>query len=289
MTTSDPRTLRVENLVVEYPKDRRSARFRALDGASLDIRPGETVGLVGESGSGKTTLGRAVLGLVRPTSGRILFEGNDITSVNRAYRRKHVNIQAIFQDPYTSLNPVLPIGEILSEPLRVRGHSRRESAKRVRTLLDRVRLPINTMGRLPHEFSGGQRQRIAIARALAMEPDLIVCDEPVSALDLTTQSTVLDLLIELQRDLGVTYLFISHDLSVIRHICHRVSVLFHGRIVEHGDTAMITSTPNHPYTQRLLAASPVADPVRQADRRHAFWQLPAYTREADFAPVAHRA
>jgi len=267
--------LEVDDLGVRFRQSRRKA-FQAVEHVSLTVRPGETVGIVGESGSGKTTVGRAVLGLVAPSSGRILYRGDDITHATRGYRRQHVNIQAIFQDPYGSLNPVIPVGETLAEPLRLRGLDRREALARVQSLIDRVRLPADAVHRLPHEFSGGQRQRIAIARALATEPDLIVCDEPVSALDLSTQATVLDLLIELQRDTGVAYLFVSHDLAVVRHICHRVGVLFRGRIIEQGSAATVTSTPTHPYTQRLLAASPIADPARQAERRELFERLEPY-------------
>jgi peptide/nickel transport system ATP-binding protein len=270
------RVLRVRDLVVEFPgKGLRTRAFRALDGVNLDIRPGETLGLVGESGSGKTTIGRAVLGLVPATAGSVEFEGRDITRFTRKQRvAAGIDIQAVFQDPYTSLNPAMSIGDILAEPLRVRGHDRAEADRRVAALLDRVRLPADAAHRYPREFSGGQRQRVAIARAAALEPRLIVCDEPVSALDASTQAIVLDLFVELQQTLGVAYLFVSHDLSVIRHVSHRVAVLHHGEIVEFGDGDAVTRTPVHPYTRRLLAASPVADPDRQAERRRVFERLP---------------
>lgn len=261
--------LDVDDLEVEYPgKGFRAKPFRALKGVSLDIGPGETVGLVGESGSGKTTLGRAVLGLAPVTGGTIRYRDTDISHLNRRERRDlAAEIQVVFQDPYSSLNPSLTIEQILIEPLTARGVSSAESKKRVGDLLDYVRLPADARGRLPREFSGGQRQRIAIARALALDPQLIVCDEPVSALDLSTQARVLDLFIEIQERTGVAYLFISHDLAVVRHISHRVAVMYRGEIVETGDGDQVTSRPQHPYTQRLFMAAPVPDPDRQETRR----------------------
>jgi ABC-type glutathione transport system ATPase component len=263
------RLLDVENLVVEYPAHGFGKKpFRALSGVSLDIRPGETVGLVGESGSGKTTLGRAVLGLAPVTSGTIRYDGRDIGNLGRKQRRTLASdIQVVFQDPYTSLNPSLTIEQILTEPLTVRDVPRAEASRRVRELLDQVHLPADAGGRLPREFSGGQRQRIAIARALALGPRLIVCDEPVSALDLSTQARVLALFREVQETTGVAYLFISHDLAVVRHLSHRVAVMHGGQIVEAGDGDEITSRPQHPYTQRLLLAAPLPDPARQEQRR----------------------
>ncbi|MGO1848411.1 ATP-binding cassette domain-containing protein [Microbacterium sp.] len=258
--------LEVDGLVVEFPGRRRSERFRALKGVSIDIAPGETVGLVGESGSGKTTLGRAILGLAPVAEGSIEFEGRSLIGLTRKQRRD-IDVQAVFQDPYTSLNPAMTIGDILAEPLTVRGTSDREARVQVHELLDAVGLPVDAAGRRPNEFSGGQRQRIAIARSLALDPKLIVCDEPVSALDLSTQSKVLDLFIDIQRRTGVAYLFISHDLMVVRHISHRIAVMYHGDIVEFGDGEQVTDHPEHPYTQRLLAASPVSDPVEQRKRR----------------------
>jgi peptide/nickel transport system ATP-binding protein len=263
--------LEVTDLVVEYPgKGFRAQPFRALKGVSIDIRPGETVGLVGESGSGKTTLGRAVLGLAPVTRGSIRYDGREIGSLKRRERRSLSDeIQVVFQDPYSSLNPSLTIEGILSEPLTARGVSGKEAKTRVRDLLDRVGLPAGAATRLPREFSGGQRQRIAIARALALNPKLIVCDEPVSALDLSTQARVLDLFIEIQERTGVAYLFISHDLAVVRHISHRVAVMYHGELVETGDGDQVTSHPQHPYTQRLFLAAPVPDPDEQRERRAA--------------------
>lgn len=268
----NPRTLlQVQNLVVEYPgKGFRAAPFQALKGVGVDVGRGETLGLVGESGSGKTTLGRAVLGLAPVTKGRILFEGQEIGRSSRKERRAlSRDIQVVFQDPYTSLNPAMEIGDILAEPLTVQGQRPAAARARVNELLDQVGLPADAIHRLPREFSGGQRQRIAIARALALSPKLIVCDEPVSALDLSTQARVLDLFLQIQQDTGVAYLFISHDLDVVRHISHRVAVMYHGQIVEQGPAEQVTQTPQHPYTRRLLLASPVPDPDRQAARREA--------------------
>jgi len=261
--------LEINNLEVTFKGKGFGAKsFNALKGVSLDIKPGETLGLVGESGSGKTTLGRAVLGLAPVTGGSIQYKGQEISHLSRSERRKlSSEIQVVFQDPYNSLNPSMSIGDILSEPLTVTGISRSDAQLRIAELLDSVGLPRDAAQRLPREFSGGQRQRIAIARALALNPRLIVCDEPVSALDLTTQALVLDLFIEIQERTGVSYLFVSHDLGVVRHISHRVAVLFRGDIVEIGDGDKVTSAPEHPYTQKLLMASPLADPVRQRERR----------------------
>jgi ABC-type glutathione transport system ATPase component len=272
MSTSTQATeplLVIDDLVVEYPaKGFGKKPFRALKGCSLDILPGECVGLVGESGSGKTTLGRAVLGLAPVTEGKVLFKGQDIGHLGRKARRALSDqIAVVFQDPYTSLNPSLTIEQTLAEPLRVKKMSAADANKRIRSLLDQVGLPSNAADRLPREFSGGQRQRIAIARALALSPELIVCDEPVSALDLSTQARVLDLFKEIQEATGVAYLFVSHDLAVVRHLSHRVAVMYHGEIVEYGDGDQVTSDPEHPYTQRLLLAAPVPDPVRQEQRR----------------------
>lgn len=267
--------LSVRGLVTEFPaKKRRQPPFRALHGIDLDVAPGETVGLVGESGSGKTTLGRAVLGLAPVTEGTVTFDGRDITHAGAKERRTiAAELQVVFQDPYTSLNPAMTIEETLSEPLLVQGVSRAEARRRVADLLDRVHLPTDARTRLPREFSGGQRQRVAIARALALEPRLIVCDEPVSALDLSTQARVLDLLMEIRETTGVAYLFISHDLAVVRHISHRVAVMYRGELVETGEAQAVTSAPSHPYTQRLLMASPVPHPGRQRERRAARREL----------------
>ena len=261
--------LRVDNLVVEYAgKGFRARKFRALTDINISIGQGETLGLVGESGSGKTTLGRAVLGLAPVSGGKITFEGQDISHATRKQRRVlSRDMQVVFQDPYTSLNPALEIGDILAEPLGVQGMEPAAAKKRVKELLDQVGLPSDAIHRLPREFSGGQRQRVAIARALALSPKLIVCDEPVSALDLSTQARVLDLFLQIQKDTGVSYLFVSHDLDVVRHISHRVAVMYRGEIVEQGPADVVTRDPEHPYTQRLLLASPVPDPDRQEKRR----------------------
>lgn len=263
--------LDVKNLEVTYrSKGLLKKSFQVLRGVSLDIRPGETVGLVGESGSGKSTLGRAVLGLAPITGGTITYRQEDITQATKQRRRElAAEMQAVFQDPYSSLSPALTIGDTLSEPLRARGIGRKESAQRISELLDVVHLPADALQRYPREFSGGQRQRVAIARALALSPKLIVCDEPVSALDLTTQAKVMELLLDVQKETNVALLFISHDLSVVRVLSHRVAVMYGGQIVETGEAAKVTSTPEHPYTQRLLLAAPVADPKRQAERRQA--------------------
>ncbi|MCU1481796.1 MAG: peptide transporter ATP-binding protein [Subtercola sp.] len=275
--------LDIKDVVVEYPiKGFRKEPFTALKGVSLDIRPGETVGLVGESGSGKTTLGRAVLGLAPVTGGSILYKGKDIAHLSRQARRAlSSEIQVVFQDPYTSLNPSLTIEQILVEPLTVKSMPAKEASKRVLDLLDQVGLPKTAADRLPREFSGGQRQRIAIARALALEPRLIVCDEPVSALDLSTQARVLELFRDIQDRTGVAYLFVSHDLAVVRNLSHRVAVMYHGEIVEWGDGDQVTARPEHPYTQRLFLAAPVPDPVRQEQRRADRERLLSAQREAD--------
>ncbi len=263
--------LDVKNLVVEFGK------LRVLHSVSIDIRPGECVGLVGESGSGKTTLGRSILGIGPVTSGEILFEGRDIARYTPRERRSlGASIQAVFQDPYTSLNPSMTIEDILSEPLVAAGDTSKDDARKlVAGLLDQVALPTDAAKRYPREFSGGQRQRVAIARALALSPKLIVCDEPVSALDLSTQARVLDLFVEIQERTGVAYLFVTHDLSVVRHISHRVAVMRQGKIVEFGACDQVTARPEHDYTRKLLLAAPVADPVRQAARREELKRLKA--------------
>lgn len=261
--------LSIEDLHVAFPgRGFRARPVEVLHGVDLTIGSGETLGVVGESGSGKTTIGRAVLGLVRPTQGRIEFDGKDITHMaGRARRELASQIQVVFQDPYSSLNPSMRVGEILGEPLVASGSSKSDARKRVRTLLDQVGLPADAEYRMPHEFSGGQRQRVAIARALAPSPRLIVCDEPVSALDLTTQANVLELLIEIQQETRVSYLFISHDLAVVRSVSHRVNVIFRGDFVESGPAEIVTRDPENPYTKELLLAAPVADPLLQEARR----------------------
>jgi len=260
--------LRVTDVDVTYKGKGLKKDFKALNGVSLDIRAGECVGLVGESGSGKTTLGRAVLGLAPVTAGSITMEGKEIAHATRSQRRELArDIQVVFQDPYSSLNPSMSIEQILAEPMMVRAWTKNDASIRVRELLDSVGLPSDAADRRPKEFSGGQRQRIAIARALALDPKLIVCDEPVSALDLTTQSRVLDLFLEIQQRTGVAYLFISHDLAVVRHLSHRVAVMYKGEIVEWGDAEQVTSNPQHAYTKRLMMAAPVPNPVEQKVRR----------------------
>ncbi len=259
--------LSLQDVQVSYPtRGFRSPPLTVLDGISLDICEHETVGLVGESGSGKTTLGRALLGLAPVTGGRVLFGGRDISTLSRAERRRSAkDLQVVFQDPYSSLNPAMTIEDILTEPLLAKGEKSGRDV--VRRLLDQVHLPQDAGRRLAREFSGGQRQRIAIARALALNPRLVVCDEPTSALDMSTQARILTLFREIQETTGVAYLFITHDLAVVRAISHRIAVLLQGKIVELGSAAQVTGDPQHPYTQRLLMAAPVADPVAQRERR----------------------
>ncbi|ALJ20073.1 ATP-binding cassette domain-containing protein [Microbacterium sp. No. 7] len=269
MSAQNDDLLVIDDLAVNYRKrGLKREIFQAVRGASLRIGKGETLGLVGESGSGKTTIGRAVLGLAPVSEGRILLEGRDISHLSRRARRGLSNdVQVVFQDPYSSLNPSMTVGDILAEPLSAQGVSRRDARTRIDELLDQVGLPAGALDRLPREFSGGQRQRVAIARALSLSPKLIVCDEPVSALDLTTQARILDLLLSIQNETKVSYLFISHDLDVVRHLSHRVAVIYRGDIVEQGDALQVTDHPQHPYTKKLLFASPLLDPEKQAERR----------------------
>ncbi len=261
--------LAVDDLSVVFRPRHRGAAVRAVDSVSFEVPRHRTVGLVGESGSGKSTIARAILGMEPVTSGSISFEGRDITRPTRRERRSLTeHLQVIFQDPFSSLSPTRTIGDTLVEPLLAhRSATREEAVSRARTLLERVGLAGYALQRYPSEFSGGQRQRIAIARALMLEPKFIACDEPVSALDLSIQAQVLNLLKELQEELGLSYLFIAHNLSVVRYMSFEVLVLYRGQLMERGDASTLYHFPEHPYTRVLLEASPVANPTEQARRR----------------------
>ena len=241
----------------------------AVDDVSFTIGSGETLGLVGESGCGKTTVGRSILRLIEPTAGAIRLDGRDITHLKKVELRPfRKEMQIIFQDPFSSLNPRMRVGHIVAEPLRVHGTGNGKARReRVAQLFDRVGLRAAQMDNYPHQFSGGQRQRIGVARALALSPKLIICDEPVSALDVSIQAQVINLLMDLQRDLGLSYLFISHNLAVVEHIAHRIAVMYLGRIVEYTDKATLFTRPLHPYTEALLAAVPVPDPAIKRVKR----------------------
>lgn len=266
--------LEVNDLEVHFPVkhglfSRVRQHVKAVDGVCLKVEPGETVGLVGESGCGKTTLGRAIIRLLEPTGGRVLFEGTDIATLSGAeLRSRRRDFQMIFQDPYGSLNPRLTVGQIVGEPLDIHGltSSREEKQERIAGLLQDVGLDPMHAQRYPHEFSGGQRQRIGIARALAVKPKLIVCDEPVSALDVSVQAQIINLLQDLQNEHGLAYLFIAHDLAVVEHISRRVVVMYLGRIVEEGESSTLVGAPKHPYTQALISAIPVVDPDSKRQR-----------------------
>jgi oligopeptide/dipeptide ABC transporter ATP-binding protein len=283
--------LNVDQLRVDYPVRNRPP-FRAVDGVSFTIGPRETVGLVGESGSGKTTIANAVLGFAPATAGTITFDGEDLAGASRDRRRRlSASLQVVFQDPYSSLNPARTIGTTLSETLRPHGsQSKSDAAERVAAILERVGLEATAADRYPNQFSGGQRQRIAIARALIAAPRLVICDEPVSSLDLSVQAQVLNLLRGLQQEFGLSYLFISHDLAVVRHVSERVVVLYRGRVMEAGPAAVVYSQPVHPYTRTLLASVPVPNPAQQRARRTARQRtapdLPASVRRdsCQFAP-----
>ena len=272
MTTKGP-VLEVADLVKHFPIrkgvfGRQVGAVRAVDGVSFAVGHGETLGVVGESGCGKSTVGRAVLKLVEPTSGRIVVAGEDVTKLSAARMWAHRRrIQTVFQDPYSSLNPRLSAGAIVGEPLENFGISRgKETEERVAQLFQRVGLRPEAMRKFPHEFSGGQRQRLGIARALSVQPEIIVADEPVSALDVSVQAQVLNLLMDLQEEFGLAYLFVSHDLGVVEHIGHRIAVMYLGKIVELADKETLFKAPQHPYAQALIAAAPVPNPRARREK-----------------------
>ena len=267
--------LEVEKLAVHFVVRRgllmrQVGRVKAVDGVSFSLQKASTLGLVGESGCGKSTTARAILRLVDITSGRVEVDGVDITEIGgRALKKVRRKMQMIFQDPYASLNPRMTVLDIIAEPLltHARVKRRKDAVEQVVALMERVGLQASYLRRYPHEFSGGQRQRVGIARALALGPKLIVADEPVSALDMSIRAQIINLMVELQQQLGIAYLFIAHDLAVVRHICDEVAVMYLGRIVERAPTAALFASPQHPYTEALLSAVPLVDPVRERQRR----------------------
>jgi len=273
--------LKVEGLKVHFPTPRGTVK--AVDGVDLRLRERETLGLVGESGCGKSTAARGITGLIPPTAGSVRFEGRELTTMDHAtLRATRKDMQMVFQDPYASLDPRMTVLDIVGEPIRNFGIARgREVRARVRALLERVGLDPDFEVRYPHEFSGGQRQRIGVARALAVEPTLILCDEPVSALDVSIQAQIVNLLEDLQNDLGLAYLFISHDLSVVRHVSDRIAVMYLGRIVETAPSESLYAKPLHPYTEALLSAVPIPDPdvERKRERIVLSGDIPSPTQE----------
>ena len=270
--TGNPPLLKVEQLVKHFPVrrgvfSRVSGAVRAVDGVDLHIHRGETLGVVGESGCGKSTLGRLVLRLIEASSGRVVFDGQDLATLDAAaLRAQRREMQIIFQDPYSSLNPRMTVGQTLTEPLMLHDLHAGRHRERVAELLHTVGLAPEHAARYPHEFSGGQRQRVGIARALAAEPKLIVCDEAVSALDVSVQAQVVNLLQDLQKQFGIAYLFIAHDLAVVKHIATRIAVMYLGRVVEIGEKRALFASPRHPYTQALLSAIPLPEPGLQRER-----------------------
>lgn len=272
---TDEELLSVEQLTMHFPIYKGVIRrqvgvVKAVDGVSFNIRRGETLALVGESGCGKSTTGRAILRLYDPTAGKVVFNGQDLVALKgEALRKVRPHIQMIFQDPQACLNPRMTVGSIIAEPLEEHGLFKKAAKQeRVQELLKAVSLPPEFANRYPHAFSGGQRQRIGIARALALQPEFIVCDEPIAALDVSIQAQVVNLLQDLQEQLGLTYLFISHDLSMVRHIADRVAVMYLGKVVELASRDALYNTPKHPYTKALLSAIPIPNPVKEATRQH---------------------